>query len=127
MSSNAGHEGARVTTRRTLLMLLAAGIVAARPGRVVAADAATVVKVGRFRYGDDLVDIRFEVHAADMSDDGAMIEPTVTRSHRGTVKAVQGRLERKSIGDSFRALRVQDADGTWHDINIWVPVRLENP
>ncbi|MBX6321644.1 MAG: hypothetical protein IRY94_07450 [Rhodospirillaceae bacterium] len=109
--------------------MLAAALlaIALRPRRSTAAQAALVTKIGRFRYGDDLVDIRFQVHAADMADDGAALEPAVTRTLNGSVTRVQGRLERKSIGDAFRVLRVQEADGSWHDVDIWVPVRVEAP
>jgi hypothetical protein len=131
MSSRAAlkSEGARRVARREVLLVLGASMLAcgAALGPAAAADAPTVVKIGRFRYRDDLVNIRFAVHAADMSDDGATIEPTVIGTVRGTVKRVQGQLERKSFGDSLRVHRVQEADDSWHDVNIWVPVRLEAP
>jgi hypothetical protein len=131
MSSRAAleNEGVCRPARRGVLLALGASVIAAvaRVGPGAAADAPTVVKIGRFRYGDDLVNIRFAVHAADMSDDGSTIEPAVTGTVRGTVKRVQGKLERKSFGDSLRVLRVQEADDSWHDVNIWVPVRLEAP
>jgi hypothetical protein len=115
--------GNATLSRRSLLhaFSIAAAIVAAP--RIAAAQA-PVTKRGRFRYGDDLVDIRLEVRAADMSDDGAAIEPAVVATARGTVLRVEGKLERRSFGDSFRALRIQHDDGSWHDVNIWVPLRL---
>jgi hypothetical protein len=106
-----------------VLALGVAALALAAPARA----AALVAKVGRFRYGDDLVSIRLEVHADDMDDQGATIEPLVTATINGTVRRVQGRLERKSFGDSFRALRVQGPDNAWEDVNIWVPLRVPEP
>jgi hypothetical protein len=116
-------DGLQQARRRFLQLGLAASALALASAHAWAADK-IVAKRGRFLYSNDLIDIQLTVRLIDQSDDGAAIEPRVVGTLKGTVLRVQGRLERSGIGDAFRALRVQHADGSWHEVNIWVPLRL---
>lgn len=110
--------------RRRFLLLALAATSAGLIARQTRAAGRLAIKRGRFLYNNDLIDITLPVRLLDQNDDGATMEAKVDATLKGSVLRVQGRLERSGIGDALRVTRVQHADGSWHEVDIWVPLRL---